>query len=62
MINFTDNKTDYFSIVSKKDGKELIYGKGEISFNDEKLPLFLIENKQKLYKISIKTIQKTNSS
>ena len=53
VINFTDNKTNYFSIVSKKDGKELIYGKGKISFNDEKLPLFLIENKQKLYKISI---------
>ena len=53
VINFTDNKTNYFSIVSKKDGKELIYGKGEISFNDEKQPLFLIENKQKLYKISI---------
>lgn len=53
VINFSNNQTNYFSIVSKKDGKELTYGKGKISFSDEKLPLFLIEDKQKLYKISV---------
>lgn len=57
VINYKDNKIDCFSIVSKKDGKELFYGKGKISFNDEKLPLFLIEDKQKLYRIYIEKNQ-----